>query len=487
MATKDYASPAQARLMRARAHGWTPKNPRGDLPSRAVAQEFVDVKDRGKPKKKARGGISMRGDRGGLGVLYQEGGDVWTPWGPRSGLSDKERAFLNWTANLKPKGTWSSALVQIRDRMLERAALSPEERGIAGAERLGTQPLTLRQAGRRLGTSGGLAMAGTLGYLTRHGWTQGEGGRWYPPESTYEPPPEQPDRDTPVLPGGEGMPPPPGAAPPPFMPPPSPVRPSPYSEQLRAHKQRVAQSLAVPPGGYAGGGAVRGYQKGGEAGPRPGHPEDLTRGRNPYPPDSARYRLWERKYHTEEAAPPPEASVPRESLPDRVRRLRDKSQEELERLGEGAARGGAVGYQAGGLVASMEKLRNRLSPPMGGVPPRIEMQFGGRVPGGAVMPPVRPRMSTPLRMPPGMVKGPRIAPPPGKDLRTPPIDSFGGRRVPPNLRGYLQTMRMMNRPPAMTGRGVNRVGQGDQQGGLSRALQRGTGRPPMSRRQGFYR
>jgi len=61
----------------------------------------------------------------------------------------------------------------------------------------------------------------------------------------------------------------------------------------------------------------------------------------------------------------------------------------------------------------------------------------------------------------------------------------GGARVPPNLAGSLQKRRMMNRPPSNVGGGVNRVGQQDQQGGLSRAMQRGTGRRPMSRRGGF--
>jgi hypothetical protein len=57
--------------------------------------------------------------------------------------------------------------------------------------------------------------------------------------------------------------------------------------------------------------------------------------------------------------------------------------------------------------------------------------------------------------------------------------------VPPNQRGFLQKQRMMNRPPSNVGGGVNRVGQQDQQGALSRAMQRGTGRRPMSRRGGF--
>jgi len=83
----------------------------------------------------------------------------------------------------------------------------------------------------------------------------------------------------------------------------------------------------------------------------------------------------------------------------------------------------------------------------------------------------------------------RIAPPPGKfpqgDERGPMIP--GGPRVPPNMQGYLQRQRMMNRPPANVGGGGNRVGMQDQQGGVARALQRGTGRPPMSRRMGFGR
>jgi len=62
---------------------------------------------------------------------------------------------------------------------------------------------------------------------------------------------------------------------------------------------------------------------------------------------------------------------------------------------------------------------------------------------------------------------------------------IGGPRVPPNMRGFLQKQRMMNRPPSNVGGGVNRVGQQDQQGAQARAMQRGTGRRPMSRRGGF--
>lgn len=94
----------------------------------------------------------------------------------------------------------------------------------------------------------------------------------------------------------------------------------------------------------------------------------------------------------------------------------------------------------------------------------------------------------------------RIAPPPGKypggsgpynpgpvGPGGPPTETtmpVGGPRVPPNMQGFLQKQRMMNRPPANVGGGANRVGMADQQGALSRAMQRGTGRAPPSRRFG---
>lgn len=84
-------------------------------------------------------------------------------------------------------------------------------------------------------------------------------------------------------------------------------------------------------------------------------------------------------------------------------------------------------------------------------------------------------------------RGGPIAPPPGKGGGGMP----GGPMVPPNFRGQMQRQRMMNRPrrgvpgPAGAGGSPNRVGMQDQQGGLARALQKGTGRRPMSRRSGF--
>ena len=273
-----------------------------------------------------------------------------------------------------------------------------------------------------------------------------------------------------------------------------------FSEALRAHRARVAQLLSP---GMAEGGDVRGYAEGG-----------TSRADNPYPKGSARWKLWERKHGRDPDAPEPEPEAPpvaqaeEEEDTSLLGRLFGRSERELEELEE-RARGGymgvggyipasrevgygvggyipasrEVGYQMGGLAEAM-----RIRPPMGGVPPRVEMQMGGMVPYRGMMRrmPPPPRMSPPLKMPPGM----RIAPPPGKEMPAGPV---GGPRVPPNLRGFLQRRMMENRPrraipgPAGAGGAPNRVGQSDQQGGLARALQRGTGRAPMSRRQGFYR
>ena len=112
--------------------------------------------------------------------------------------------------------------------------------------------------------------------------------------------------------------------------------------------------------------------------------------------------------------------------------------------------------------------RYRAAPPPGSFLP------GEQYPGSGSIPPWKRRS--------------RIAPPPGKfpqgDERGPMIP--GGPMVPPNQRGYLQRQRMMNRPPSgpVGGGGGNRVGMADQQGALSRAMQRGTGRAPPSRRFG---
>ena len=120
-----------------------------------------------------------------------------------------------------------------------------------------------------------------------------------------------------------------------------------------------------------------------------------------------------------------------------------------------------------------------MKPRMGGVPPRADPRamprpgYGATTGQGSLPTGVDPRRS-----------GPKLQPPPVDGGAGIP----GGSRVPPNMQGHLQKMRMQNRPPPgpVGGGGQgNRVGQQDQQGGLARALQRGTGRPPMSRRFAF--
>ena len=106
--------------------------------------------------------------------------------------------------------------------------------------------------------------------------------------------------------------------------------------------------------------------------------------------------------------------------------------------------GGRRGMVAPGMRGPMKSLGR---PDMGG---RVQPGGPGGMPGG------RPEMLSP------------------GDARMP-----GGRAMP--FRGFQQKQAMQRRGNL----GGNRVGQSDQQGGLSRALQRGTGRPPMSRRSSF--
>ncbi len=61
----------------------------------------------------------------------------------------------------------------------------------------------------------------------------------------------------------------------------------------------------------------------------------------------------------------------------------------------------------------------------------------------------------------------------------PPL-ATGRPGVPPNLRGHLQALRAQPRQA-----GGPRIGSGDQQGALARAMQTQTGRPPISRRSAF--
>lgn len=167
------------------------------------------------------------------------------------------------------------------------------------------------------------------------------------------------------------------------------------------------------------------------------------------------------------------------------------------------ARAGMGGPGGGGSVglSPYEEMENQRRGPRGPLGPggsRGPLQLPGR--GGGYG-------RTPYGRPGKQLPGQRIAPPPGKFPRgrvqpggpggpVPGGGGFdpgaggipGGARVPPNLQGYLQRMRMQNRPPSGPGGGgANRIGMQDQQGAMARGLQRGTGRPPMSRRMAFGR
>ena len=138
------------------------------------------------------------------------------------------------------------------------------------------------------------------------------------------------------------------------------------------------------------------------------------------------------------------------------------------------------------------KLDPRSMPPQ--QPPGMDPRMSGPKYGGPsrTMPTMPPRGG----MPPGrgMPRRGMGVPPIGGGGTGEPPQIEGGPQIPSNMQGQLQTMRMRNRPrrgfsgPAGAGGpggGGNRVGMQDQQGGLARALQRGTGRPPTSRRSGF--
>ena len=158
--------------------------------------------------------------------------------------------------------------------------------------------------------------------------------------------------------------------------------------------------------------------------------------------------------------------------------------------------GGPMGMRGPQRMQPGKPMPPRIPPPQG-MPPRGGMPGRG-MPPGRMMP---PRGGRGRGMPPRGMAPPNKGPMPqyGGDVpmmtgRGEPPQIEGGPRMPPNLQGHMQTMKMQNRPrrgfsgPAGAGGppgGSNRVGMQDQQGGLARALQKGTGRPPTSRRSAF--
>jgi hypothetical protein len=120
----------------------------------------------------------------------------------------------------------------------------------------------------------------------------------------------------------------------------------------------------------------------------------------------------------------------------------------------GAARGGPVRMQGGGRIPQRP----------GGLG---QVAQRPRAPGVGTRPPMPPRGQPQGARGPGGPGGPG-----GVGMR-------GG--APPSMRGHLQAMRAQQRQAP----GGNRIGMGDQQGGLARAMQTQTGRPPISRRAAF--
>lgn len=367
------------------------------------------------------------------------------------------------------------------------------------------------------------------------GWTYDpSSSTMRPPETTVPGVTTTPPR---IIPGAVGTQP---AGPPPLTPEQRAARTAerretPYRQQLRAHQARVVSALnpgpqplakpvgrgnmmsgqMVPPGAiggdlqnpiYGARGGRMNYQAGGEVAAPPirrtpvtgggpaiaGHSE----GTNPFLPGEKRYEEWEEKYHwVDDTAPMPSPDERGGLIAwlldtlgyGNVEAAATRSETELTELGE--ARGGRVGrYQVGGLAQAQGRRGGGFRPPRGGVPPSMR----GLPPRAGGIPPRMAPSAAPAGQrfaggSPGFYApgGPGRGGGAQADLGPGGGGIPGGARVPPNIRGHLQKQRMMNRPPANVGGGVNRVGQQDQQGGLARALQRGTGRPPMSRRAGF--
>ena len=189
---------------------------------------------------------------------------------------------------------------------------------------------------------------------------------------------------------------------------------------------------------------------------------------------------------------------------ERLRAHKQRIEDILNRRGK--AQGGPVRMQLGGPVPMMGPDTNsggllaamKSSPDQGMIQSSSEPLWGGQAQPGQMPGQMHTRKPPPL--PPGMMF-PQPAPlDMGGDMRMPlptgggprPIPEgsqgsgglpMGGPRLPSSMQGVLQKLRMQNRPRDVIPR--NRIGAGDQQGGLARAMQTQTGRPPISRRMAF--
>jgi hypothetical protein len=248
---------------------------------------------------------------------------------------------------------------------------------------------------------------------------------------------------------------------------------SPQREQLRQHKARVSDILSG--GGGGGGNVVAGgtpgfyteapelleeepveMQFGGLAQAMQGQRGSMGRRGSP--------QMMQAMQRQTGMAPPQRGGF-RGRGPQRMPGGRGRGRGPQRQMMQQMAQRRGRGPGGGRGNPQRQAMMQRMQAGRRGMPQRGPMkQLGGPQPQ-----PGRVQPGGPGGMPGG--RGEMLSP---GDARMP-----GGRAMP--LRGFQQKQAMMRRGNL----GGNRVGQSDQQGGLSRALQKGTGRPPMSRRSAF--
>ncbi len=406
-------SPAQARLMRARAHGWKPDRIKG--PSVKVAKEFVAA------DKKVKG--------------YQYGG------------------LAKMLEELKRK----------QDPNYDPFA------------RYGTEPLTLKQAAKRSGKKGFLPSTMTaMREMGKAGWTpsgEGDDAKWYPPQATSTAPTEgglaeatEPERTIDPVPGREFI---SGDAPPRSLAPAAPARTAadiapgfrpgrvPPTLLRYLEKARAAAGAPEEPVKMQGGGMMN----------------FMFRGRGP---QQAMQQMQQRGQ--------PPGGGGRGKL--------EGSGQGMQRLlqrGQVPGGGGGRGQLGRTMRDALQQVQRRGQPPGGQGQPRpqppgagVPLRGVGRPPGmgrpgaggghygGAMqsnMPIRQPGEYNPSERKPGAGGNVQAAVMPGRGFMPTPGPTGGGGGGTPG--------------------GANRIGMGDQQGALARAMQTQTGRPPISRRQPF--
>lgn len=433
-------SPAQAKLMRAVAHGW--KMPGGGGPSRSVARDFMNADQ--KAKGYAGGGGANYRQRQREAQQQQEGEGTESTILQPSGDQESDRAGLEAIydrfGNIQPTGMFSGMFRNIGDQAWDRlSALGPWTGG--GAQQI---PYARPAPSTRTGTDfdeGSIAEEIYNKYgIIDPTWTEYDRtsqaalredpyahlGQGDPARAEYEGWDEERAADLAqreaweqsTAYGGEDV-----------------DRDSPHRERLRAHKSKVSDIL----GGYEGGAvemqfgglaqAMQRRQRGSMG--RRGSPQmrqamqrQTGRGAPQQIPGGSRGRPNMRRGND---AVQPNAKM-----------------QAMMRAKMGRGRPGGRGMVAPGLRQQQQKQVGL------GAPGRVQPGGPGGMPGG---------------------QGQMIRP---DDARMP-----GGRAMP--FRGFQQKQAMQNRGNV----GGNRVGSADQQGGLARAMQKQTGRPPISRRGAF--